>query len=580
MLSFLMNFVAAAIPPTPLGDVDAAVDALYDKKDAWTNVAIDARALLLDQCVTSIAKVAERWVDVGARIKGLDPADVRAGEEWLAGVFPALRHARLLARALRSGGKPRPAELRTRADGRTVARVFPSNAMERFLYRGIVADVWIEKGKSASQGAIYSGAGSSSVCLVLGGGNVSSIPVMDALHKLFVENFVVLLKMNPVNAALGPLIAEALAPLVAGGWLEIIYGGAEVGERAAESPKVGALHVTGSDRTYDAIVWGHTPEERSHPVGYHEARERKARGERRNEKPFSAELGCVTPVIVVPGPWSHADIRFQARHVAAMVTNNASFNCTAAKVVIVARQWLQREVFLDALCDELAKTPPRKAYYPGARERYAAFLAHYPQAVVVGSVPASEMDCVPWTVIPEVRTDDGYALQNEAFCGVVAELEVEAPDVHGASVERFLEEAVRVANESCWGTLSCSLLVHPATEQAHSEALTRAVNDLRYGSIGINVWSGAIYGLASSPWGAHPGHRPEDIQSGTGMVHDPWLFDHPEKTVVRAPFRIRPTPAWFSDHKNLLELGRRIVDFEAAPSWGRALRAAFAAIKG
>ena len=53
-------------------------------------------------------------------------------------------------------------------------------------------------------------------------------------------------------------------------------------------------------------------------------------GERKNARPFSAELGCVTPVLVVPGPWSESDLDFQARHVAGMVAQNASFNCNAA----------------------------------------------------------------------------------------------------------------------------------------------------------------------------------------------------------------------------------------------------------
>ncbi len=574
-----MGFVAPppAMPPTPSADVDAAIDALYDKKDAWTKVAIGSRVTLLEQCVTSIAKVAERWADTGARIKGVDPNSNAAGEEWLAGILPAIRHARLLARALREGGRPRPPEIRTTLEGQAVVRAFPSTMLDRALYGGIFADVWIQKGKPPSQGAVYAGSGErrGRVCLVLGGGNVSSIPVMDTLHKLFVDDEVVLLKLNPVNEALGPVFAEALAPLVAGGWVEIVYGGAETGARAAESSKIGSIHVTGSDRTYDAIVWGKTADEQ---------RERKTSGARLNDKPFTAELGCVTPVIVVPGPWSHEDLRFQARHVASMVTNNASFNCTAAKVVIVARQWLQRDAFLAALSAELARTPPRKAYYPGARERHAKFLEHHPQAVVVGETPSDgaedSADVVPWTVIPDLRPSDRFALRNEAFCGLVATIDVEAPDFHGASVPRFLDEAVRIANDACWGTLSCVLLVHPSTTEVHPEPLARAIRELRYGSIGLNIWSGAIYALASSPWGAYPGHRPEDIQSGTGMVHDTWLFDHPEKTVVRAPFRIRPTPAWFSDHRNLLELGRRIVDFEAAPSVGRAVRAAIAALKG
>jgi acyl-CoA reductase-like NAD-dependent aldehyde dehydrogenase len=555
----------APMPPTSLADVDAAIAALSEKRAAWRAVSLEARADLLDRCVAATASVAERWVELGARIKGLDPQEGAAGEEWLAGPMPTIRNARLLARALRSGGRPRPVTTRTGPDGRTVARVFPSTMMERLMFMGIHADVWITKGKPASQGAIYRAEGSSDarVCLVLGGGNVSSIPAMDALYKLFVENELVLLKMNPVNESLGPVLAAALAPLVDAGWLAIVYGGADVGAHAAAHPKIDSLHVTGSDRTYDAIVWGNA--------------ERKASGERANEKPFSAELGCVTPVIVVPGPWSAADIRFQARHVASMVTQNASFNCNAGKVVVVSKHWLQKDAFLQALHEELAKTPPRKAYYPGARERYAAFLAQYPRALVLGGEAEG---AVPWTAIPDVGIGESYALENEAFCGIVAEVELGSPDAALASVPTFLEQAVAFANDRCWGTLSCCLLVHPATEEAHQPELARAIDALRYGAVGVNVWPGVIYALVSPTWGAYPGHVPEDIQSGTGVVHNAWLFDHPEKSVVSGPFRIRPTPAWFSDHRNLLDLGRRLVEYEAEPSWGRFTRVALAAMKG
>ena len=83
----------------------------------------------------------------------------------------------------------------------------------------------------------------------------------------------------------------------------------------------------------------------------------------------------MTPVIVVPGPWSASDLEYQARHVAGMVAQNASFNCNAAKVIVTARGWLQREAFLDALHDELRKTRARKAYYPGAIARHRVSAA-------------------------------------------------------------------------------------------------------------------------------------------------------------------------------------------------------------
>jgi acyl-CoA reductase-like NAD-dependent aldehyde dehydrogenase len=532
-------------------ELDAAIARLAKRKKEWPLVPLPRRALLLEACVAAIARAAPRWAEIGARIKGLSPTEGLAGEEWISGPWPAIRNARLLASALRAGGAPRPPRVRTRPDGRVVARIFPAEIADRVLFAGFSADVWLAKGKPASQGAVYHGAaGEGRVCLVLGGGNVSSIPPMDAFYKLFVENEVVLLKMNPVNETLAPVLREALAPLVEPGWLEIVTGGSDVGARAAADPRVDSLHVTGSDRTYDAIVWS------ADPIAAKKA------GRRKNDKPFSAELGCVTPVLVVPGPWSASDVAFQARHVAAMVTQNASFNESAAKVVVVARTWLQREAFLAALDDALARTPPRTAYYPGAQERYAGFVEHYPAARVVGE---RRSDAVPWTVIPDVRPDDDYALRKEAFCGIVSEVEIDAPAPGGASVPEFLRAAVKLANDGCWGTLSCCLLVHPATLEEHGAEIARALEELRYGAIGVNVWPGVVYGLASPPWGAFPGHTPEDIQSGVGFVHDTWLFDHPEKTVLRAPFRIRPTPPWFSDHENLLALGERLVAFEAAP---------------
>jgi acyl-CoA reductase-like NAD-dependent aldehyde dehydrogenase len=553
------------MPATTFEDIDAALARLDSKKEAWRAVSIPERITLLEECIRATVAIAEAWADIGARIKGVAPDHELAGEEWLAGIMPTVRNARLLIRSLREGGAPKPVATRIAPDGRTVARVFPSSPFERLMFMGATADVWIERGLPASQGAIYRGeggpaSGGGRVCCILGGGNVSSIPAMDALYKLFVEDEVVLLKMNPVNEALGPILAKAFAPLVKQGVLEIIYGGAGVGEYAVKHRLVGACHITGSDRTYNAIVWGEN-----------------ARGTTRAvDKPFSAELGCVTPVIVVPGPWSKSDIDFQARHVASMITQNASFNCNAAKVIIVAREWLQKDAFFEAVKEALSRTPPRKAYYPGAAERWSAFKKQYPDAAVVGT----EVDgAVPWTVIERLDGND-YALTNEAFCGVVAEVQLDAPDYVGAHPGRFLERAAMFANEKCWGTLSCAVLIHPHTEEAHPEAFAHAIRDLRYGGIGINAFPGAIYALGSPTWGAFPGHNPWNIGSGMGVVHNAWMFDHPEKSVLRMPFRIRPKPAWFSDHRNLVDLGRKLVDHEANPSWSTFLKVVAAALRG
>jgi len=111
------------------------------------------------------------------------------------------------------------------------------------------------------------------------------------VEKLFNEGKVCLLKMHPVNAYLGPFIEDAFADAIRAGFLAVAYGGAEVGGYLAQHPGVDEVHVTGSARTHDAIVWGADREGRVRmldPV---------------LKKPITSELGNISPVIVVPGPY-------------------------------------------------------------------------------------------------------------------------------------------------------------------------------------------------------------------------------------------------------------------------------------
>ena len=90
--------------------------------------------------------------------------------------------------------------------------------------------------------------------------------------------------------------------------------------------------------------------------------------------------------------------------------------------------------------------------------------------------------------------------------------------------------------------------------------------DLRYGSIGVNLWHGLSFAMGSTTWGAYPGHPRTDIQSGTGVVGNTSMFARPQKSVVRGPFRARPKPAWFATARDGYDVMRRFVAFEADPS--------------
>lgn len=544
-------------PPTPLAEVDRAVALLNDNKDRWVAVSTQRRAKMLDQCMAGLRAIAPPWAAATTQNRGLSASE--AAEPWLTEIWPIMRNLRLLRETMKAGGQPKIPAVTSRPDGQLVAHVMPVDLMDKTLFMGLKAEVWLEPGKPATQGKIYrdkkrDGPGKGAVSLVLGAGNVGSIAPTDALYKLFVEDQVVVLKTNPVNAYLGPMWEACLRPFIDEGFLAVVHGGAEVGIHLCNHALVETIHVTGSDRTHDAIVYG---------VG-EEGAKNKAERTRVNERPVASELGCVTPVLVVPGDWTEAELRYQALSVASAVTNNASFNCLAAKAVVTARGWPLRERFLAALREALAAVPVRKAYYPGALGRWKAFCEAYPDHITLGEAceePGKEI--VPWTVLPHVKPEaTEYALSHEAFCGVLAEVTIDCDDA-----ATFLVEATRFANEEAWGNLSCYVICDKKTQQAHAGAFDRAIADLRYGGVAVNVFPGVIFAIATGTWGAYPGNPDHDIRSGKGVVHNTYLLDHPQKTVLRAPFKIFPSPIWLEGHKQALEAAKKMLALEEKRSW-------------
>lgn len=547
---------------TPRAEIDAALETLAAQRDVWAELPIRDRRAILQELRRDFAKVAERWAEAGCRAEGIHPASDAAAEEWLAGPYLVLRNLRLLDDALadiEKSGRPKiPGRIKTLPSGQIAVQVFPQNAYDRLFYPGLTADVWMQFGvreenlADTQAVAYHQDPRPRGVALVLGAGNVSSIGPMDILAKLFLENQVVLCKMHPVNAYLTPLLKEGFQALIDWGFLRLVEGGASEGQYLCEHPLVESIHITGSDKTVEAIAFGTGPE----------GAERKRQGRPRLAKAISSELGNVSPVILVPGPWSADDIRWQGENIAAMLTNNAGFNCNAARVLVSQRGWEPGRKLLHAIRNNFAVTPTRAAYYPGAVERCTAFLAAHPDAERIGSAGPGQL---PWVLVPEVDPEaaDEICFRQEAFCSLMAHTSLEA-----ASPAEFLDRAVEFANRRLWGTLNATLVVHPATldDAETARAFARAVEKLHYGTVAINAWAAVGYGLVVTPWGAPPGHDLRDIQSGVGVVHNTLMFDRVQKTVVHAPFRMVPKPPWFNSHQSALALARQLTAFEAEPS--------------
>jgi acyl-CoA reductase-like NAD-dependent aldehyde dehydrogenase len=558
---------------TEVSMLERALGELAARATEWARLPVAEKAQLARACLARVVAEAPAWVKTGSAVKGLDPE--RDVEEWMHGPWQTARNLRLLAESLeaiaRTGKPPLGRRTRKRADGRLEVDVFPSNLLDQVAFTGFTGKVILQAGIDEAearrrQASFYARKDpTGAVALVLGAGNVSSIPPMDTFTKMFIEGMVCIIKMNPVNEWAGPHLERALAPLIDRGYLRIAYGGGDVGKFLCEHPVVADVHMTGSDAVHDLIVWGPPAEQ---------AR-RKAANDPVLKKPMSSELGNVSPVVVTPWAYSDAELWFLAENVSTMVANNASFNCVAGKMLVLSAGWTQKDRFLELLGRALSAWPARKAYYPGAKDRWER-LTRGRALRTFGQAGPGEL---PWGLIADVdpaRADDPL-FRIEPFCSLIS-----ATALPEADPVDFLAAATRFCNDRLWGTLTATIVLHPAAEKDGriGDALDRAISELRYGTVSINHYAAVGYGMVTTPWGGHPSATLADVQSGIGWVHNTYMLEGIDKVVVRGPFIVRPRPTWFAGFGKGAELGKKLVAMEQDPSPLRLPSMIWTAIRG
>lgn len=539
--------------------IDWMIQRLLDAPVRKHGLSLERRIDLCRSCVETLMPTVDDWIDAGARGKQCpNRIDVMA-EELLSGPLIAVRLLRLLEQSfsdLLLYGHTRLPQAEAlpyerRIHGKSMLPIFPTLSLwDRLIFRGISADaIFMERAEPRKRHSdLYrqlQDTSVSKISLVLGAGNVSSVPFSDAIHKSLVCGHQVILKMNPVNAYLKPIFERAFAPLFQEGLLVAIEGDSQVGQALVDHPDVDDVHLTGSAHTHDRIVWGDDPRE---------ILARKEAGTPRLTKPVTSELGNVSPWIIVPGVYSTKELTSQAMHLAASITNNAGFNCLATRVIVTCQNWPQRREFLRLLQQSLQSIPKRPAYYPGALERYRRFTQT--------NIDPDDSGCLPYRLLESQSIDENpLVFQEESFTCVC----VETP-LASQTASQFLDEAVALCNLRLPGTLCASVSFPKLFVEQKRRIISQALGTLRYGCVSVNQWSALAYSLLTPPWGGAPGASLEDAQSGIGQVHNTYLLERVEKTVLYGPLVNFPKPVWFPGHRNALRVGRELIGLYHQPS--------------
>ncbi|MEV4375937.1 aminobutyraldehyde dehydrogenase [Streptosporangium sp. NPDC049644] len=221
------------------------------------------------------------------------------------------------------------------------------------------------------------------------------------------------------------LFARAGAPE---GLLQVVLGGAEVGEALVTDPGVDMVSVTGSTATGRAVMRGATG----------------------SLKRVHLELGGKAPALV----FGDADLSEMARGVAMGATYNTGQDCTAATRVYISREVYDEAV--EALHATLARISVGDPWDPatdigpliseGHRDRVHGFVERSVAAgasVLCGGAPLEGPGFYYPPTLVSGATQDSEIVQGELFGPVLIALPFDGED-----------EAVRLANDTVYGLAS------------------------------------------------------------------------------------------------------------------------------
>ena len=541
-------------------DIDRYITTLRTNSKEFNNISDLQLSSMLEEVISNIKEVAYFWSTVCSDNKGTSKTPAE-GEEWLGGPFAAVLATQYYIDTLQSN---EDLSLKSYNKEENSYKVFPNKFIERLTFPFIDAKVYFNKSMSFDDINKFRGFSKRydidpSITLVLGAGNFSSIPYLDVLYHLITRRSVILLKLNPVNDYLKPVFEKVFQNFIERGYVIVSTGNVYESKYMANHQGVDHIHLTGSDKTFEEIVYGRHLNDK----------ERKLKNlAKLNTKNITSELGNVTPIIIHPGNWSTSDIKYQARKIVTGKLNNNGFNCIAAQVIVLPDGWGQTDTLIKYIKFYMNKAEDRKAYYPESIERLNKLEKDKAYERV------NKLSCVTPHLTREIKTYNKYEL-DEVWSSALY-----FKRIAYSSSEDFSNKAIDYCNNDLWGNLGVSVIMKDHDKNLNSHILENYIEKLEYGTVAINEWAAIGYIIPQLPWGGFPGNKDNDIQSGKSIVHNSMLFESPLKGVVQTKFRISKIidPPWFITNRKSRRLFKNLTYFQINNSKINLLKLGFSAL--
>ncbi|KAF8817994.1 aldehyde dehydrogenase [Cardiosporidium cionae] len=521
------------------GSVDGAVKRVHANKEKWAALSVRSKLDFIEKIRRSFAAHIETYkqVCVSKRLPLTHPDGKKLPKEeetfsklgslvmnamvfsnWLYGLHKTYNNI------VKTSRLPSVKYIPTTLPEVTRVKVGPSGFLQNlFLPLGSI-ELFIEGEKKQTLPTIQTGA----VSVILGAGNYDA-PI-DLLHALFILNNVCVYKISPMSNALYPVMRAIFEPLISEGYMEILRGEAAEGYRLVNHSSIDRIIMTGSRITASTLYWG-SP---SPPLKSLALKPTIA-------KNFIFECGNCTPWLICPSEWTALEMGFHTRHIAFAIVLNGGHICAHPQLLITCKGWPQREVFLESIKAHIRNTPLINTFYPNFKERMAAskeecradgklFNTIESAASSKGSSSCPQEDTQKILFIEDLKKST-FLTREEMFCAVVGEVALDTPN----KISDFLQAGVEFVNSECEGNLCCSITAKTKNPE-DEEALEKAIESLKYGSILLNVMPSVSIIFPQIVWGAYGEFDPHCMQSGKGHFGNCYGYIHPLKSVVRTPF--------------------------------------------
>ncbi len=504
-------------------ELDRNITTLRINSSELSKMSNEELIVLLNKTIENIQGIAYYWATLSAEKKGILQKH-KEGEEWLGGPFVSILTLQYYIDYLEKNDQ---LDINKFDDSKNSYKVFPNKFIEKLTFPLLNAEIRFSKSMNFEQINEYRGfkqrigTDSGSVTLILGAGNVSSIPFLDTIFHLVANRSSIILKLNPVNDYLNPVFQKVFHEFIERGFISVVNGDIPTSKYLTEHRSIDAIHLTGSNYTYENIVYGRVLNDK----------ERK----------------------LSQGKWSNSEIKFQARKIVTAKLNNSGFNCIAAQVIVLPKGWRSNDKLKKYIKHYLKKIGDTTSYYPGAVESLKELQnnKNYEQI--------NDQVCSTPFMVSDLDSDEKFSIE-EVWNSTLYFKEIEYTDY-----ESFANNSIDYVNNELWGNLGATVLIKDSKKKRNSEVVENYKHNLNYGTIAINEWAAIAFIIPTMPWGGYPGNKDNDIQSGQGFVHNSFFFESPLKGIVETNFRFSRfiDPPWFVNNKKAHRLFKNLTYYQA-----------------